>query len=97
MLPEKFGGINMSVLKETAAAVVGVYALILVCDAVFGAYDNRFDDAYYRASFYAPQSSEFLYASNITPAARISDAYAQFTPGEARSNKRYSSLTTIIR
>lgn len=87
----------MSILKETAVAIVGVYALILGGDAVFGAYDMRFDDAYYRSSFYAPQSSEFLYASNITPAARISDAYAQFTPGEAKSGKRYSSLTTIIR
>ena len=87
----------MSVLKETAAAVVGVYAFILGCDAVFGVYDTRFDDAYYRASFYAPRpNDEFRLASDMTPAARVSEAFAQFTPGEAKP-KRYSSLPTIIR
>ncbi len=86
----------MSVLKEIAAAIVGVYALLFVCDAAFGVGDARFDDDYYRASFYAPQPSEFRFASDTTPAARVSDAFAQFTPGEARP-KRYSSLPTIIR
>jgi hypothetical protein len=96
MLSEKSGGI-MSVLKEIAAAVVGVYALLFACDAVFGIGSARFDDEYYRASFYAPRSSEFRFASETTPAARVSDAFAQFAPGEAKPGKRYSSLTTIIR
>lgn len=87
----------MSVLKEIAAAVAGVCALIFACDAVFGVGDARFDDDYYRASFYAPRPSEFRFAANTTPAARVSDAFAQFTPREARPGKRYSSLTTIIR
>ncbi|MBI5319341.1 hypothetical protein [Bradyrhizobium sp.] len=90
----------MSVLKEIAAAVAGVCALIVVCDACFGVGEARFDDDYYRASFYAPQLSarnEFRFAGNTTPAARVSDAFAQFTPGDARHGKRYSSLTTIIR
>ena len=87
----------MSVLKETAAAVVGVYALLLACDAVFGVGNARFDDDYYRASFYAPQRSEFRFAADTTPAARVSDAFAQFTPGEAKPRRRYSSLSTIIR
>lgn len=90
----------MSVLKEIAAAVAGVCALIFVCDASFGVGEARFDDDYYRASFYAPQPTttyEFRFAGNTTPAARVSDAFAQFTPGEARPGKRYSSLTTIIR
>jgi hypothetical protein len=92
----------MSVLKETAAAVVGVCALISVCDACFGVGEARFDDEFYRASFYAPQpqSSEFRFAADTTPAARVSDAFAQFT-GEAKSAKppakRYSSLPTIVR
>ena len=85
----------MSVLKEIAAAIVGVYALLFACDAAFGV--GRFDDDYYRASFYAPRpSDEFRFASDTTPAARVSDAFAQFTPGEAKP-KRYSSLPTIIR
>jgi hypothetical protein len=86
----------MSVLREIAAAIVGVYALLFACDAVFGVGGARFDDEYYRASFYAPRSSEFRFASDATPAARVSDAFAQFAPGEAKP-KRYSSLTTIIR
>lgn len=88
----------MSVLKEIAAAVAGVYALLLVCDAAFGV--GRFDDDYYRSSFYAPRSNasnEVRVAGDVTPAARVADAFAQFTPGEARPGKRYSSLPTIIR
>lgn len=87
----------MSVLKEVVAAVAGVYALLFVCDALFGGGEARFDDAYYRASFYAPRPKEFRFASNTPPAVRVSDAFAQFAPGEAKPNKRYSSLTTIIR
>ena len=87
----------MSVLREVVAAVVGVYALLFVCDALFGVGDVRFDDAYYRASFYAPRPKEFRFASDTPPAVRVSDAFAQFAPGEAKPNKRYSSLTTIIR
>jgi hypothetical protein len=87
----------MSVLKEIAAAAAGVCALFFVCDAVFGVGEARFDDDYYRSSFYAPQPNEFRFASNTPPAARVSDAFAQFTPGEAKPGKRYSSLTTIIR
>jgi hypothetical protein len=85
----------MSVLREIAVAIVGVYALLFVCDAAFGV--GRFDDDYYRASFYAPKPrAEFRFASDITPAARVSDAFALFTPGEAKP-KRYSSLPTVIR
>lgn len=93
----------MSVLKETAAAVAGVCALIAVCDACFGVGDSRFDDDFYRASFYAPRppAAEFRFAADTTPAARVSDAFAQFTPGEAKPTKppakRYSSLPTILR
>jgi hypothetical protein len=87
----------MSVLREIAAAIAGVYALIFVCDAAFGVGEARFHDDYYRASFYAPQRSEFRFASDTTPAARVSYAFAQFTPGEAKPGKRYSSLPTIIR
>ncbi|MCK1735471.1 hypothetical protein IVA79_16155 [Bradyrhizobium sp. 138] len=87
----------MSVLKEVVAAVVGVYALLFVCDALFGVGEVRFDDNYYRASYYAPRPKEFRFASNTPPAVRVSDAFAQFAPGEAKSNRRYSSLTTVIR
>ena len=87
----------MSVLKEVVAAVAGVYALLFVCDTLFGVGEARFDDAYYRASFYAPRPKEFRFASNTPPAVRVSDAFAQFAPGEAKPNKRYSSLTTVIR
>ncbi|GMP07291.1 MULTISPECIES: hypothetical protein [Bradyrhizobium] len=87
----------MSVLKEVVAALAGVYALLFACDALFGVGDARFDDAYYRASFYAPRPKEFRFADGTTPAARVSDAFAQFAPGEVRPNRRYSSLTTIIR
>jgi hypothetical protein len=79
----------MSVYKEIAAAVAGVCALIFACDALFGVGDARFDDDYYRASFYAPQPSEFRFAANTPPAARVSDAFAQFTPGETKPGKRY--------
>ena len=94
MLPEKSGA-SMSVLREIAVAIVGVYALLFACDAAFGV--GRFDDDYYRASFYAPQQDTFRFASDMTPAARISDAFSVFTPGEVKSGRRYSSLTTIIR
>ena len=88
----------MSVFKEIAAAVAGVWALLLVCDACFGVGETRFDDDYYLASFYAPRpDKEFRFASNTTPAARVAEAFAQFTPVEARPGKRYSSVMTIIR
>jgi hypothetical protein len=88
----------MSVFKETAAAVAGVWALLLVCDACFGVGETRFDDEYYLASFYAPRpAGEFRFAANTTPAARVADAFAQFTPGEVKPGKRYSSLPMIIR
>lgn len=87
----------MSVLKEVVAAVAGVYALLLACDALFGVGEVRFDDNYYRASFYAPKPREFRFASDTPPAVRVSEAFAQFAPGEVKPNRRYSSLTTIIR
>ena len=87
----------MSVLKEIAAAVAGVCALIFVCDACFGVGEARFDDEFYRASFYAPRPTyEFRFASDTAPATRVADAFAQFTRGEVK-HKRYSSLPTIIR
>jgi hypothetical protein len=87
----------MSVLREIAAAVVGVFALVISCDAMFGVNDARFEDDYYRSSFYAPRPPEFRFANDITPAARVNDAFAQFTHREPRLNKRYSSLITIVR
>jgi len=87
----------MSVLKEIVAAIAGVYALLFVCDAVFGVGEERFDDAYYSASFYAPRPEEFRFAGDTPPAVRVSQAFAQFSAAEAKPNKRYSSLTTIIR
>jgi hypothetical protein len=79
----------MSVLKEIAAAVAGVCALLFVCDGLFGVGEARFDDDYYRSSFYAPRSNEFRFASNTPPAARVSDAFGQFSSGETKSGKRY--------
>jgi hypothetical protein len=35
----------MSVLREIVAAVAGVYALLFVCDALFGVGEARFDDS----------------------------------------------------
>jgi hypothetical protein len=87
----------MSVLREIVIAVAGVYALLLACDAVFGVGEARFDDDYYLSSFYAPRPREFRFASTTTPALRVSDAFAQFAPDEARPTRRYSSLTTVIR
>ncbi|MCP3368406.1 hypothetical protein [Bradyrhizobium cajani] len=87
----------MSVLREVVIAVAGVYALLCVCDTLFGVGETRFDDVYYSASFYAPRPKEFRFASDTPPATRVSDAFAQFAPGESKPNKRYSSLTTIIR
>ena len=87
----------MSILKEIVAAVAGVYALLFVCDALFGFGEARFDDTYYSASFYAPKPKEFRFASDTPPATRVSEAFAQFSAAEAKPNKRYSSLTTIIR
>ena len=97
ILTAKGWGINMSVLKEIVVAVAGVYALLFVCDALFGVSEARFDDSYYRASFYAPKPQEFRFAGNTPPATRVSDAFAQFSATESKPNKRYSSLTTIIR
>ncbi|QDF37258.1 hypothetical protein [Bradyrhizobium symbiodeficiens] len=87
----------MSILREIVAAVAGVYALLLACDALFGVGEPRFDDVYYRASFYAPRPKEFRFAGDTSPAVRVSDAFAQFSAGEVKPNKRYSALTTIIR
>jgi hypothetical protein len=87
----------MSVLREIVVAVTGVYALLFACDALFGVGEARFDDTYYRASFYAPRPTEFRFAGDTPPAVRVSEAFAQFAPGEAKPNRRYSSLTTIIR
>jgi hypothetical protein len=87
----------MSILKEIVAAVAGVYALLFVCDAVFGVGEARFDDSYYSAGFYAPKPKEFRFASDTPPAIRVSEAFAQFSATEAKPNKRYSSLTTILR
>lgn len=97
ILTAKGWGISMSVLKEIVAAVAGVYALLLVCDALFGVGEARFDDSYYSASFYAPKPKEFRFASDTPPAIRVSEAFAQFSATDTKPNKRYSSLTTIIR
>jgi hypothetical protein len=86
-----------TILKEITVAVIGVYALLFVCDALFGIEETRFDDTYFDSASYAPRSKEFRYASDTPPAARVSDAFAQFAPGEAKQARRYSSLTTIIR
>jgi hypothetical protein len=87
----------MSILKEIVVAVVGVFALLFVCDTMFGVGEGRFDDSYYSASFYAPKPQEFRFTGDTPPARRVSDAFAQFSAAEAKPNKRYSSLTTIIR
>jgi hypothetical protein len=87
----------MTILREIIVAIVGVYALLFVCDTLFGVGEARFDDSYYSASFYAPKPQDFRFADGTTPAARVSDAFAQFSAAEAKPNKRYSSLTTIIR
>lgn len=87
----------MSVLREVVVAVAGVYALLFACDAMFGVGDARFDDAYYSSDFYKPRPKEFRFAGDTPPAVRVSAAFAQFAPGEAKPNRRYSSLTTIIR
>lgn len=87
----------MSVFREIVVAVAGVYALLFVCDALFGVGENRFDDSYYSASFYAPRPQEFRFKGDTPPAVRVSEAFAQFAPGEAKPNRRYSSLTTIVR
>jgi len=97
MLPSKEWGISMSVLREIVVALAGVYALLFACDAVFGLGEARFDDAYYSASFYAPRPKEFRFAGDTPAAVRVSDAFAQFAPGVAKPNRRYSSLTTFIR
>ena len=96
MLPEN-GGIGMVILREIAVAVAGVYALLLACDAVFGLGEGRFDDAYFHSSFYAPRSQEFRFTSDVPPAARVDDAFAQFAPADPKRGRRYSSLTTFIR
>jgi hypothetical protein len=90
-------GISMSILKEIVVAVAGVYALLIACDALFGLGEARFDEVYYSSAFYAPQPKEFRFAGDTPPAVRVSDAFAQFSPGEVKPNRRYSSLTTIIR
>src|ERR1700754_3432705 len=77
-------GLQVSVLKEIAAAVAGVYALLLVCDVAFGVGEGGFHCDYYTAIFYAPRPNhEFRFAGNTTPATRVADAFAQFTSGEA--------------
>ncbi len=87
----------MTVLREIAVAVAGVYALLLACDALFGVADARFDDAYFDSAFYAPRAQEFRFASDAAPADRVDDAFAQFAPGDGKRGRRYSSLTTFIR
>ncbi|MBR0712502.1 hypothetical protein JQ632_00885 [Bradyrhizobium liaoningense] len=83
--------------REAAIALVAMLGLLFVSDAFFGDGDPRFDNAFYDSAFYAPRSKEFRFASDITPAARVDDMFSQFFPSEGKRNKRYSSLTTIIR
>ena len=71
-----------------AARWRGSNALSFVCDALFGV-NERSDDADYRSSTYAPSANEFRFASSTTPAERVSDAFAQFTPRQAKPDKRY--------
>lgn len=97
ILTAKGWGTSMSVLKEVVAAVAGVYALLFICDAVFGVGEARFDDSYYSASFYAPKPKEFRFSTDTPPATRVSEAFARFSATDTKPNKRYSSLTTIIR
>ena len=84
----------MTVLREVVVAVVGVYALLFACDALFT--PSRFDDALFDRSFYAPKPQEFRFAADTPPAIRVRDAFAQFSPGK-KASQRYSSLTTIVR
>ena len=85
----------MSVLKEVVVAVLGVYALLFVCDTLFT--PERFDDAYFARSFYAPRPQEFRFAADTPPAVRVRDAFGQFSPRPAKPAQRFSSLTTIVR
>jgi len=81
----------MSILKEIAGAVAAVFALMLMCDGLFGVNETRFDDDYFQSNTYEPRSNAIDFASHRTPAARVSDAFAQFTPGDAKPNKRRPS------
>lgn len=85
----------MSVLKEVVVAVLGVYAVLFVCDMLFT--PERFDEAYFDRSFYAPRPQEFRFAADTPPAVRVREAFAQFAPRAAKPAQRYSSLTTIVR
>lgn len=87
----------MAILRETVVALAGVYALLFACDALFGVGEGRFDDAYFHNSFYAPRAQEAGFAGNLSPAARVDDAFAQFAPGDGKRARRYSSLTTFVR
>lgn len=88
----------MSVLREIVLAVLGVYALVSACDAMF--IPGRFDEAIFESAMYAPGQHEFRLAG-ITPSLRISEAFAQLprgqVVGQVKVSQRYSSLTTIVR
>jgi hypothetical protein len=83
--------------REVIIATVAMVGLLFASNALFGAADSRFDDAFYDSAFYAPRSAEFRFASDITPADRVNEMFSQFFPSEGKRNKRYSSLTTIVR
>lgn len=88
----------MSILREIVLAVVGVYALVCACDAMF--IPGRFDDAYFERAMYEPGQHEFRLAG-VSPSLRISEAFAQLprgqVSGQVKVSQRYSSLTTIVR
>jgi hypothetical protein len=78
-------------------AVVGVYALLVARDAMFGAARRVSTTTIIApASMRRSSNSEFRFASDTALATRVSDAFLQFTPSEPPP-KRYSSLPTIIR
>ena len=80
-------------------------ALLFVLDACFGdgEANTRFDPSLFDSATYASRQQEvvtpyeFRYPRELTPAARVRDVFAQFMPGEGKSGKRYSSVTSFVR
>ncbi len=95
----------MPIFKYFAVAGSGLLLCLFLSDAYLreNESNSRFDASLYESTIYRPQLEETVttrevrFTRDVTPANRVREVFAQFTPGEGRRAKRYSSTGTVIR
>ena len=95
----------MPIFKYFAVVGSALLVFLFVSDAYFGddESNSRFNGSLYESAIYAPRleeaaaTAELRFTSDVTPADRVKEVFAQFVPNDGKRGKRYSSTATVIR